>query len=137
MNPQEILTLSAAIARRTTIAELALGTKVARRRATELSLVPRDPRHADVIVELDPGDDRGERVKGVRIRLAQPEDLNWDALTEQLGPFTDQAELSGRPEVAPTRVATARPVGALAQTIRVSIDRSGHVTSFVVREHSL
>lgn len=137
MNPQEILTLSAAIARRSTMDELMLGTSVARRRGTEFSLVPRDLRYANVIVELDPRDDRGERVKGVRVRLAQPEDLDWAPLTALLGPFTDQAELSGRPDVPPTRVTTAQPAGSPPQTIRVSIDRRGRVTGFVVREYSV
>lgn len=137
MNPHEILTLSAAIARRITMVELTLGTGVGRRRGSELSLVPRDARHAEVIVEIDPGDAGSEPVKGVRIRLSQPEELQWEPLTAQLGSFTDEAELSGDPEVPPTRVATARPAGSPPQTIRISIDRSGRVTGFVVREHYL
>jgi len=137
MSPNEILRLSAAIARRVAIGELSLGSKVVWRRGTELSLVPRDTRHANVLVELDPQDNTSERVKGVRIRLVQPEKLLWGALTDQFGPFTDQAEISGRPEVAPTRVATARPADSLPQTIRISVEHDGNVSGFVVREHSV
>lgn len=134
MNTSEILLLSEAIASRAKIAELPVGTTVTERRGFELSVIPSDARHADVVVELDPKEASGTRVKGVRVRLAQPEPARWDEIEERFGPLTDVAELLDAPEVPPTRVGTARPRDSLPQTIRIQVDREGRVTSFVVRE---
>lgn len=134
MDTLEIVALSEAIARHAPMGELFAGAEVLERRGTELDLAPTDPRHARVIVELDPKRSAEGRVKGVRVRLAAPEDARWDELEARFGVFRDQAELSGAPEVPPTRVATARYEAALPHAIRISVDAAGRVTGYVVRE---
>ena len=134
MKTSELQALSEAIARRAKLTELLVGTTITERRGLDLSIVPSDARHAGLVVEIDSKDASGDRVKGVRVRLAQPEDANWDQLEARFGPFVQVAELLDAPDVPPTRVGIARPDGALPQTVRIGIDREGKVTSFVVRE---
>jgi hypothetical protein len=135
METSEIVALSEAIAARAKMADLPLGTTITERRSYEVSVAPADVRHAGVVVEIDPKDASGERVKGVRVRLAQPEAARWDELEARFGPFRDVAELMDAPEVPPTRVGAALPDGLLPQTIRIMVDKKGNVTSFTVREH--
>lgn len=130
-----IIALSDALADGATMGGLSLGTSVLTRRGSELELLPLDPRHAEVIVELEGPDDRTARVKGVRVRLAQHQSVRWPPLEERFGPFKDEAELTGRPSTPPARVATAHPAHSPPQTIRVSVDEHGDIVSFVVREH--
>ncbi len=135
MKTSEIVLLSDAIAARARLTDLPVGTTVTERRSYELSIAPSEARYAAVVVELDPNDASGDRVKGVRVRLARPEVASWEEIELRFGPLRGEAELMDAPEVPPTRVGEARPEGSLPQTIRVAVDEEGMVTSFVVREH--
>lgn len=130
-----IFALSDAIAAGAPMDSLSLGTKVLTRRGSELELLPLDPQHAEVVVELETPDERTARVKGVRVRLARHEVIRWEPLEQRFGPFKDEAELTGPPHAPPTRVATGRPARAPPQTIRLSVDEHGSIVGFVVREH--
>jgi len=130
-----ILALSDAIAADVTTSGLSLGLTVLKRRGSELHLLPLDPRHAEVIVELTTPDERTARVTGVRVRLAQHEDIQWTPLEERFGLFKNETELTGQPSVPPARVVTGRPARAEPQTIRISVDEHGRAFGFVVREH--
>lgn len=134
MDAHELDVLSALIATREHLATFPLGSHIIARRGTEVSIRPRDVRHASVVVELDPEEIQTERIKGVRVRFEQPQTSNWSELEQRFGPFTEVSELLDAAHVPPTRVATIQHKQALAQTIRIAVNANGLITSFVVRE---
>jgi hypothetical protein len=135
MKTSEIVAVSDAIAARQRAGALPIAGPITKRRGLEVSVEPTDPRHADVVLELDPRDPSGDRVKAVRVQFREPEAARWDQLEDRFGPLTKQAAYLDAPEKPPVRVGHVRPrAGGLGQMIRVDVDDADKVVGFTVRE---